>query len=293
MYLHGEDFKKLKISDEKYFSPSMGNIFEDQIRTPFDLNKELVVSNSLLGQVFNRGLFNVLHGKDLMKKSEGISEDLKDIFILGSAFHCYVLEHDEFYSRYYVSDYSDKNKDAIGFSHVSKTDFEFIKECFIEIKKMYPSVVTSKYNEITITGILDGVPVKAKIDCLIANNPKSDKVLEIIDLKGVYYKFFDQRAKKTLSSGDRVGLRSSITALNYDLQGFFYTELISHAYGINRDDIAFNLLLCSKDDYSVQLFRLNTDKILKSGEEKFNFIWDDVKDFVLNGKDVVKNYIEV
>jgi len=269
------------ISDDDYFA--LGDIFSDAIKDPVDLHSELVVSNSFLGQVFKRGLFNVLYDK------QDVSDDLQEIFNLGSAFHCYVLEHDQFYLRYYVKDYIDEDAEKRGLKRVSKDDFAFIEACFKKILFMYPKVVHNDMNEVVITGEIDGVPVKCKIDCLIIDG----RDVDIIDLKGVWYKFF---SKYTTSSGDRVGLRKSLSENNYDLQTYFYRKIVTEL--LMQKNIytqpSFSFLVCSKDNksFDVQMFRTGSE-MDASGEQKFQSVWNDVKDFYLEGKDSVREYITI
>lgn len=270
------------MSDEKYFSS--GDIFRDEFKKPIELHNELIVSNSFLSQVFKRGLYNVLHDHE-----QKISDELKEIFKLGSAFHCYVLENKEFNKRYYVSDFMIEDKEAFGLQRVSKDEFNFIEVCFNKIKKMYPEIITNDMNEVVITGEIDGVPVKCKIDCLIIRGHE----VHIIDLKGVWYKFF---SKYVAPNGDRIGLRRSLSDNNYDLQSVFYrrlvTELLEQKNMFMQPN--FSLLVCSKDDKSheVQMFRVGSD-MDATGQMKFDSVWNDVRDFYLEGKESVKDYIDL
>lgn len=268
------------IDDATYFS--LGDIFKDEFKSPIDLHGELVVSNSFLGQAFKRGLYNVLQDHE-----QKISDELMEIFNLGSAFHCYVLEHEDFYERYYVKDIIDENKERLGLKRVSPSEFLFIEICYKKILRMYPQVINNDLNEVVITGVIDGVPVKCKIDCLII----TDTEVQIIDLKGVWYKFF---SKYISANGDRVGLRKSLCDNNYDLQSYFYSKMVSELLrqkGIYLQP-SFSLLVCSKDDKShdVQMFRVGSE-MDATGEQKYSSVWQDVVDFYEDGKTNVRNYI--
>lgn len=268
------------IDDATYFKS--GDIFKDEFKSPIELHGELIVSNSFLGQVFKRGLYNVLYDYE-----QEISDELKEIFKLGSAFHCYVLENKDFYKRYYVKDFIDEDAEAQGLERVSSDEFRFIEICFGKIKRMYPKIITNDMNEVVITGVIDGVPVKCKIDCLIIDGNE----VQIIDLKGVWYKFF---SKYIASNGDRVGLRRSLSDNNYDLQSNFYTRLVTELLQQKGMFIqpTFSLLVCSKDDKSheVQMFRVGSE-MDATGQQKFDSVWNDVKDFYFNGKESVRNYL--
>lgn len=268
------------IADSDYFV--RGDIFKDEFKAPLDLHRELIVSNSFAVQVFNRGLYNVLH--DFKRE---ITPELQDIFRLGSAFHCYVLEHKDFYDRYYVKDFIDEDKEANGLERVGSDEFRFIEICYGKVKEMYPEIINNDKNEVVITGIIDGVPVKCKIDCLIINGGE----VRIIDLKGVWYSFF---SKYVSPKGDRLGLRKSLCDNHYDLQSFFYGKMVGEL--LKQNDIhsqpTFEFLVCSKDDksYDVQMFRVGAE-MYQTGELKYEAVWDDIRDFYLDGKESVKNYI--
>ena len=73
--------KLINISDAEYFATGEVDILN---------HEDLVVSNSLLKQIFHRGLYDVLCGG-----GQEISDDLQEIFDLGSAFHTFLLEGGE------------------------------------------------------------------------------------------------------------------------------------------------------------------------------------------------------
>lgn len=262
------------ITDEAYFK--IGDIFGG-MDEPRDRHKELVVSNSFLKKVYETNLYHYLEDG-----FEEIDEDLQEVFNLGSAFHCYILENKEFGERYRVSDTIDASDERV---RIGLGEFKFIEQSAMSIEKKYPYLINNENAEITIIGEIDGVPVKCKIDKLhIEAKGNRYTMVEIVDLKGVYFDMF--KLKKD-SNKDRWELRKMLSKNGYDLQAYFYTKLVEGwlaSIGQAQADIRFSLVVASKETYKVQKFRVGHEMLL-SGEEKFRSVWSDVVSFVSFGKD--------
>lgn len=269
-------FVAKKISDEAYFK--IGDIF-DGFGEPIDRHKELVVSNSFLKKVYETNLHHYL-----LDGYEEISDDLKEIFRLGSGFHCYVLEPSQFDNRYKVSDKLDASEER---DRIGVTEFQFIKESAESIRKKYPYVMNEENAELYIGGEIEGVRVKIKIDRLHieAVDGRFTKV-EIIDLKGVYFNPFKQ--KKT-PSRDRWELRKKLSSTGYDLQAYFYKTVVeAWLASIGQSpEVSFSLLVASKETHKAQKFRVG-EEMLETGREKFSIAWEEVKNFVLYGKEALE-----
>lgn len=260
------------ISDDLYFS--IGDIFNG-FDSPLNRHSELVVSNSFIKQVFDTNMYH-----RLVAGAIEVDKKLQGIFDVGKAFHCYVLENSQFHDRYRVSDIKDATSELI---RVSTQDFVFIQRCFDNIVKKYPYIVNEENTELSIFGAIDEVPVKCKIDKLhIEKSGKVYQRVEIIDLKGVY---FDPFKLKKDSNKNRYELRRKICDAGYDIQAYFYTRIVEEwLSSINQYcEVSFSLLVCSKETYQVQKFRLGSE-IYESGRLKFESVWGDIRDFVLYGK---------
>jgi len=261
------------VSDDAYFS--VGDIFNG-MTNPIDRHSSLVVSNSFLKSVFKTNLHH-----RLICGEEEIDEELQAIFDTGSAFHAYVLENKEFNKRYHVSDILDASKET---TRISTNDFKFIEEAYKNVQIRYPRMLDGEYVELAIFGEIDGVPVKCKIDKLnVVRNGDRYISVEIVDLKGVY---FDPFKLKKASNGERWKLRNMLSDIGYDLQCYFYTRMVEEYFascGVHCE-ISFSLLVASKETYEVQKFRIGHE-MYDSGKQKFDSVWNDVRDFVLNGKD--------
>ena len=261
-----------KITDEAYFA--VGEIFKG-MESPLDRNNDLVVSASFLKNNFDTNPYH-----HLITGGYKVDEDKQVFFTVGSAFHCYVLEHEEFFSRYHVSDFPDPTRETI---RIGTNDFYFIEEAAKNIQIKYPDVCNGQNVEYALFGVLDDVPVKCKIDKL--NIKKSGKVyqhVEILDLKGVY---FDPFKLAKSPNGDRWKLRKMLSDNNYDLQAYFYTRLVEEwLLSIGQHcEVSFSLLVASKETYQCQKFRVGQG-MMETGKQKFDSVWKDVRDFVLYGK---------
>ncbi|MFT7880877.1 MAG: PD-(D/E)XK nuclease-like domain-containing protein [Sulfurimonas sp.] len=261
------------IADETYFS--YGNIFNG-FESPKDRHEELVVSNSFMKSVFKTNLHHYL-----TVGCDEIDDDLQEIFDTGSAFHCYVLEHDEFYDRYHVSNVKDATKNT---TRIGETEFIFIEASHRAIEEKYPEVLDGENVELTIIGEIDGAKVKCKIDKLNIKKSGTRYIsVEILDLKGVY---FDHFKLKKSPSGERWELRKKLSNNDYDLQAYFYTKLVEEwLQSINQHcEVSFSLLVASKETYQVQKYRVGPE-MMETGRIKYESVWPDIRDFVLFGKD--------
>lgn len=261
-----------KIIDEVYFA--VGDIFKG-MESPLDRNNDLVISASFLKNNFDTNPYH-----HIITGGYKIDEDKQVFFTVGSAFHCYVLEHYEFYDRYHVSDFPDPTMETI---RIGTNDFYFIEEAAKNIQIKYPDVCDGQNIEYALFGVLDDVPVKCKIDKL--NIKKSGKVyqhVEILDLKGVYFDPFNLAKTPT---GDRWKLRRMLSDNHYDLQAYFYTRLVEEwLLSIGQHcEVSFSLLVASKETYQCQKFRVGPE-MMETGKQKFDSVWKDVRDFVLYGK---------
>lgn len=271
-------FKVQNMTDKEYFS--LGDIF-NMLEEAIYNHRYLVVSNSFLKKAYEYNLFYFL-----LDGYEEVSDDLKEIFKLGSGFHCYVLEHNDFKKRYIVSDALDASEER---ERIGTNEFKFIEESTESIRKKYPYVMDGKNAEIVITGVIDGVPVKCKIDKLhIEIIDGVFTKVEILDLKGVWFDPFKQ--KKT-PGRDRWELRRKLSDNGYDLQAFFYKTLVEHwlrEIGQNCE-VTFSLLVASKETHKVQKFLVG-EEMLESGRQKFNKAWGEVSAFVEHGKKALEDY---
>lgn len=259
-----------KISDEAYFAAG-------DILSGFDTvsrHRDLIVSNSFLKQIFKSNLFHYLTTKD------EISDELQKIFDVGSAFHCYILEREHFDERYYFSEVEDISSDKI---RIGRSDEIFIDDSMHDIKAKYPEIADGKNVELALFGVIDGVPVKCKIDKLnITKENGIYKKVEIIDLKSAY---FDPFKFKRSPDGMRYGLRKQLSEYGYDLQFYFYKRLVgSWLESINQHcDVTFSLVVASKETHQVQKFTLGSE-MHESGHMKFEAVWNDVINFYFDGK---------
>lgn len=261
-----------KISDESYFK--VGDIF-NQIEEPRKLHDKLVVSNSFIKQVFERNMYDIAtHGLP------PVPEKLQlEVFNPGSGFHCYILEHDEFEERYHVSNVKDplQEKTIIG-----EVDMAFNKGVYENVKEKYPDLLDCQYVELALFGVIDGVPVKCKLDKLkITKQGKRYLEVEIIDLKGVWYDFWKLKKDQYKS---RWELRKKLSSNGYDLQAYFYKKLIEawlHSIG-QHCPVTFTLAVASKETFEIQKFRVGAE-MLESGEAKFRSVWGEITDFVKHG----------
>jgi len=260
------DFSKsilTKITDEEYFSIGKVDAFN---------HKSLVTSASFFKQVFDRDLYEVL-----IKGNGTISDELQYMFDVGSAFHTFCLEPKEFESRYYVADFANIQETR---KLIKSLDYTFIVECWKNIKIKYPFILDeSDQNELVITTNFYGVPYRCKIDKLHEVNG----VIKIIDLKSVWFDFYGKKYKRN-GDGVRWGLIKYIQELNYDLQSYCYYRAVSQYLeekGINAN-IEFLILMASKDTYDVKILKFSPEMI-RSGKEKFNVVFPEIKQFFDGG----------
>jgi len=201
--------KLVNISDEDYFSTGEVDILN---------HKDLIVSNSLLKQVFQRGLFDVLLGG-----GQEISDELQIIFDVGSSFHAFILEgKDVFDERYYVAEIDNALETRV---RISKEDYEFITKSYDSIKLKYPELLDGESVELALFGEIDGVKTKSKFDKLVIyDDGKGNGVVKIIDLKSTFLNFY--KLKKN-QYGESSELKRKLMMLDYDLQSHIYIMQIN------------------------------------------------------------------
>lgn len=261
-----------KIEDEAYFQ--VGDIFNG-LKEPRERHEELVVSNSFLKQVFEYNIYHIItHG--LPPVEDKLQQE---VFNPGSAFHCYILEHEEFESRYHVSNVTDKTKDTIAIKDV---DMAFIKGVHGNAAIKYPDLLDGQYVELALFGNIDGVPVKCKIDKLkIEKKGNVYLFVEIIDLKGVWFDFWKQKKDQYKN---RWELRKKLSSNGYDLQAYFYRKMVeAWLQSIGQHcEVRFTLAVASKETHDIQKFKIGAE-MMESGEAKFRSVWGEVTDFVRHG----------
>jgi len=260
-----------KETDDEYFA--RGNI-------DIDKSKELVISNSLLKRIVQRGLYDVL-----VVNQGDVSDDLQARFDIGHAVHTRILEPSEFMDRFYISNYPDHKEKGI---RISENDFDFMPKALENIEKKYPEIMDAQNAEVTVTFDLDGVKCKCKMDKIVQND---DGSIDIYDVKTTYLNYF--KLKSSHEYG-RYGLRREMIELGYDLQAYFYTKAIETLLmeeGGNAE-VRFHFLAISTDTSDVQMFTAG-EELMRSGEEKFRLVWSEIVDFVRSGKDTVAKELVV
>jgi hypothetical protein len=275
MPLSRNDFsvpKILKISDDEYFSIGKVSYFD---------NEKLVLSASTLKEIYKRDAYEVL----IKENKAEISKELQYIFDVGSAFHCYILENDEFEKRYYIGEMKNDFND-VKRTFIHTEDFAFIKGAYENIKIKYPYMVEpSEWNEVTILTNINGVPYRAKLDKVVE---VSDSLIEIIDLKSVFYDFYATKYKRDAESGIRWGLVKALQENNYDLQGVLYVKAVKswlEHNGISKD-VRFKLLLASKKTFDVKMVTFGSE-MMQNGENKLNQVLPEIQAFFHSGMEQI------
>lgn len=250
-----------KISDAEYFK-----LGELDINNP----DKIVVNASLLKDVFNRGLYDVI-----VEPLEHSEQTLKN-FKTGSALHKYILENSTFNEEYHFGDYNP----AKTTTELNKKDEEFLKAIRKECEIKYPELLDEKGAEVAILGEINGIKVKAKADKFIITGNRA----YIYDLKSTSLSL--QKIKKT-ADGRAWEVARQIREYHYDLQMYFYSLLVEE--WLKSQELYLEvipiLVFASKVDYKVKQFMLSPETIA-DGEQKFNNTFNQIQDFVLNG---VKN----
>ena len=262
-----------KISDAAYFK--VGDIFNNEVLAPAALYEDLVVSNSLIKQVLDRNMFHlVTHG--LPPVDDKLQQE---VFNPGSAFHCHLLEHEEFTDRYHVSNVPDPSRDE---TIINEVDMSFIKGVYENTEIKYPDLLDGEYVELALFGEIDGVKVKCKIDKLkVVKSGNRYLSVEIIDLKGVWFDFWKQKKDQYKS---RWELRKKLSANGYDLQAYFYKKLVeAWLQSIGQFcPVDFTLAVASKETHDIQKFKIGAE-MMESGEAKFRSVWGEISDFAKHG----------
>lgn len=263
-----------KIDDVDYFALGKKDLFNE---------KALIVSASFLKSVIRSDLYHILAVGDTP-----VSDSLQYEFDVGHGLHCYQLEYKDFDNRFYVSTSKNIQEKRTFIKSVDSKNnsFEFIKSCYENVKIKYPEILQeSQFNEVACKFSINGVPCKCKIDKIIFHD---DGIVEIIDLKSVYFDFYSKRFMRN-SDGVLWKLIKEMKDLNYDLQGYFYYRAIKEYldyHNYKYTDIVFSLLLESKDTFDVKKVSFSAE-MMASGREKFNFVFPQVKSFYEYGMKVV------
>ena len=254
-----------KISDEEYFS-----LGELNIKHP----KKLVVNASLLKDIFNRGLFEVL-----IEPTEHSETTLKN-FKTGSALHKYILENSTFDKEYHFGAYNPA-KDT---TELNAKDEEFLKAIRKECELKFPELIDEKGAEVTVTGEIDEIKVKAKLDKFIISGNRA----YIYDLKSTSLPL--AKIKKT-PQGKAWEIARQISDYHYDLQMYFYSLLVEEWLKTQNLflEVIPILVFASKQDYKVKQFMLSPETLAK-GEEKFNQAFSRVREFATHGAKAVDKF---
>ena len=254
-----------KISDAEYFKLGELNISHPN---------KIVVNASLLKDVFDRGLYEVL-----IEPQQYNEQTLKN-FKTGSALHKYILENSTFEKEYHFGDYNP----AKTTTELNRADEEFLKAIRKECELKYPELLDEKGAEVTILGEVNGIKVKAKLDKFVIAGNRA----YIYDLKSTSLPL--QKIKKT-SDGRAWEIARQIRDYHYDLQMYFYSLLAEEwlkAQNLYLEIIPI-LVFASKEDYKVKQFMLSPE-VIADGEQKFNDTFGKIQNFVLNGAKAINKF---
>ena len=246
------------IPDSEYFTIGSVNIQN---------GKELVLSASLIKEIYGRGLYETI-----IEKQE-YSDELLATFELGTMLHSYILEYEAFNESYYFGDFNTESKKK----RVPYETETFIKAIRKKCKVKFPDLLDEVGAEIAIVGDIDNIPVKCKMDKFIIK----DGIAYIYDLKSTFHKMAKMKRNR---DGVAWEIAKIINELNYDLQMFFYKKLVEewlHCQGLYIEVVTI-LVFASTTDEEVRMIRLS-EETLGNGEEKYNQVIGDVKDFYDNG----------
>lgn len=247
-----------KISDTEYFA-----LGELDIK---DRNK-IVVNASLLKEILNRGLYEVL-----VEPNEYDEVTLNN-FKTGSALHKYILENSTFDKEYHFGEYNPA-KTTI---ELNKKDEEFLKAIKKECELKYSEMLDEKGSEVTILGEIENIKVKAKMDKFVIKDNKA----YIYDLKSTSLPL---NKLKRNNYGKPWEIVKLIKEYHYDLQMFFYSYLAKEWLKSKNLylEIVPILVFASKNDYKVKQFMLS-DEMIANGENKFYFAFNQLKEFIQEG----------
>ena len=254
-----------KISDAEYFE-----LGELDINNP----EKIVVNASLLKNVFDRGLYEVL-----IEPQQHSVQTLKN-FKTGSALHKYILEKSSFENEYHFGDYNP----AKTTTELNRADEEFLKAIRHECELKYPELLDEKGAEVTILGEINGIRVKAKLDKFVISGSRA----YIYDLKSTSLPL--QKIKKT-ADGRAWEIARQIRDYHYDLQMYFYSLLAKEwlkTQNLYLEVIPI-LVFASKADYKVKPFMLSAETIA-NGEQKFNYTFNQIQAFILNGAKALNKF---
>jgi len=254
-----------KISDEEYFK--LGGL---DISHP----ENLMVNASLLKDIFNRGLYDVLI--EPLKHSD---QTLKN-FKTGSALHKYILENSTFNKEYHFGEFNPAKKTM----ELNSKDEELLKAIRKECELKYPELLDEKGAEVAIFGEINGIKVKAKFDKFVIAGNRA----YIYDLKSTSLPL--QKIKRT-ADGRAWEVARQIRDYHYDLQMYFYSLLAEEWLKTQNLylEIIPILVFASKIDYKVKQFMLSPE-IIAGGEQKFNDTFGEIQNFVLNGAKAINKF---
>jgi len=259
-------FNLEKISDEEYFS--LGKL---NIQNP----NELVLNASTCKDVYDRGLY------DALLEDVEHSETTLNNFRVGSEFHNYILEISEFRKTHYIGEFNPLEE------RIQVKNSTFLNGAREQISLKFPNLLDEIGAELTITGEIEGVKVKAKIDKIEVDN--ANNRIYVYDLKSTGLPMLKIKKGR---DGKAWEIAKTISEYHYDLQMYFYSLLIELYFEQigKRFEIIPILVFASKTDFKVRQVRLSPETI-GAGEEKFKEVFRDIKDFVNYGIKAVEKDI--
>ncbi len=260
-------FNLEKISDEEY--RQIGKL---NIQNP----DELVLNASTCKDIYDRGLYDVL-----LEDVEHSSKTHEN-FTIGTEFHNHILEISEFNKTHYVGKFNPADE------RIQVKNSTFLKNAREQISLKFPNLLDEIGAELVITGELEGVKVKAKIDKIEVDN--ANNRIYVYDLKSTGLPMVKIKKGR---DGKAWEIAKTISEYHYDLQMYFYSLLIELYFEQvgKRFEIIPILVFASKTDFKVRQVRLSPETI-GNGEEKFKEVFRDIKSFMNYGvKAVERNTI--
>jgi len=259
-------FNLEKIADEEYRKIGRLNIQEPT---------QLVLNASTCKDIYDRGLYDVL-----LEDVEHTEETLIN-FKIGTEVHSCILEPSDFQKKYYIGRFNPLEE------RNQLKDTEFVEKTKKQISLKFPNILNEIGAELTITGEIEGVNVKAKIDKIEVDN--ANNRIYVYDLKSTGLPMLKIKKGR---DGKAWEIAKTISEYHYDLQMYFYSLLIELYFEQvgKRFEIIPILVFASKTDFKVRQVRLSPETI-GAGEEKFKEVFRDIKDFVNYGIKAVEKDI--